>query len=65
MGKGGDEQVMWSTKDEEELARKVFKEHLQKGYLAIRRNNDGQTELIQTFDQNAEEIILTPPITGG
>ncbi|MBI4060138.1 MAG: hypothetical protein HY403_01780 [Elusimicrobia bacterium] len=68
MGRGGDARISWdkSKPDEVEAARKVFDDLRGKGYLGFTVTMDGDKgEQVTEFDQDAEKIILAPPIRGG
>ena len=68
LDKTGDTKLMWSkgSDDEVEAARETFTRLRKKGYLAYKVKKDGEKgEQIHEFDEDAERIILAPPMRGG
>lgn len=68
MGRQGDTRITWTrgNRDEVEAARRMFDELRGKGFLAFKVTRDGDKgEQILKFDQEAERIILAPPMRGG
>jgi len=65
----GDKRLIWRADDKESKAKAIeeFKERLKKGWLAFKvdPDNPGKGTLIKDFDENAEKIVLTPPVAGG
>jgi len=57
----------WETLKNEgiEEARRLFREHRDKGCLAFRLDAPGQQTPIESFDEAAPEILLVPAIRGG
>ena len=71
-GRRGDEPVVWDVevKEEVDAAKEKFSELLLGGHLAFSVNPKGdprgmQGELIREFDQDAERILMVPPLAGG
>jgi len=69
MGSAGDTKIMWSkdNTDEIEAARKQFNELKAKGFTAFRvvGKSGDKGEPMDTFDPDAERVILTKPMRGG
>lgn len=64
----GDTKIIWDNKNDEEVenARDQFKRLRKKGFLAYRVKKNGEkAEMITEFDEDAEKIILSPPLAGG
>lgn len=64
----GDSRFMWSkdNPDEVSAAKATFQKLKDKGYSAYKVKSDGtKGELIQTFDPDAEKIIMSPRMVGG
>lgn len=69
MGAKGDTKIIWDVANEDEVAnaRRTFADLRKKGYLAFRVNDDDASkgEQINRFDEEAEKMILAPPMQGG
>lgn len=68
MNSSGDLKTIWDRDraDEVGAARAQFNSMRAKGYMAYKVNRKGEKgEVIDTFDPNAETIILAPPLRGG
>jgi hypothetical protein len=64
----GDSRIQWDRNNPQQIAaaRARFDELKAKRYLAYKVDaKGGQGEVIQTFDPNAERIILHAPMIGG
>jgi hypothetical protein len=64
----GDMKIHWDSAKAEEVAtaKQSFDTWKKKGYAAYKMTARGDKgELIQTFDPEAEKIILAPPMVGG
>ena len=65
----GEKRLIWRADDKESKAKAIeeFKERLKKGWLAFRVNPDDPTKgtMLKEFDENADTIVLTPPVGGG
>lgn len=70
----GDEVLTWSKELVEEIngvvsvveAEKAFNKMKDAGYLSYKQDaNGGNAEVIQKFDQEAEEIVMSPAMQGG
>lgn len=68
----GDVRLTWEPGNTTDIAdaRQAFSDLRGKGYLAYkvtagRRGAEPQREQIRTFDPEAEQIVLTPPLRGG
>lgn len=64
----GDSTVEFNPQDLASVdhARNQFDQLRKKNYLAFLGGKDGKpAELIRAFDPNAENTVLTPPLTGG
>jgi len=60
--------VTWNVDNEDEVehARATFDEMRAKGYYAFRVRKGGERgERIQSFDPDAEQMILMPQLRGG
>jgi hypothetical protein len=59
-------EVSWSSVEEEELAKKVFEEYINRGYIAIGEDPEtGEPKLVRQFDAKYRKIDMWPPIYGG
>jgi hypothetical protein len=68
MGKEGDTKVIWAAANQAEVdtAKRTFDDLKKKGYAAFSVNPNGsQGAKIDTFDPQAEAIIMVPPMQGG
>lgn len=75
MSRCGDERVTWdqekaSAHDSEAVAavqeaERVFAQERAKGATAFRVNPGQPAERIDTFDREAEQIVLVPRVVGG
>ena len=68
MDERGDLKVIWDkhNPDEVQAARRQFDELKKKGYMAFSVDKSGEKgKKIEEFDEDAEKLILTPPIRGG
>lgn len=68
LGSQGDVKRIWdrSNPDEVQDARESFDRLKDRGFLAFRVNKDGtQGEQMDTFEPNAERMILVPQMQGG
>jgi len=65
----GDKQLVWRADDKEskEKALQEFKDRIKQGWLAFipKGDNPKQGKQIRDFDENAETIVMTPPVAGG
>ena len=68
----GDVRLTWEPGNTEDIAtaRRAFNDLRGKGYLAYKvragsRTREPTREQIRTFDPEAEQIVLTPPLRGG
>lgn len=65
----GDSKIIWNSENEDEVAaaRNQFNELVStKKFAAYRVNRAGNKgEQIRKFDQEAEAIIMVPPMVGG
>lgn len=69
MSMEGDTPLAWDINDNKsvEEAKKVFFDHIKKGYKAFRVNAKGEKGGwgITEFPLFAQEVILVPPFAGG
>ena len=67
LGRIGDVKLSWNAENEKEVtaAREIFDKRIREGWTAFREKMGIKGDKIRTFDQDAERIILIPPITGG
>lgn len=68
LGSMGDVKRIWdrTNPDEVEDARASFDRLRERGHLAFRVNKDGtEGEQMDTFEPNAERMILVPALQGG
>ena len=68
----GDVRLSWEhgNADDVATARRAFDDLRRKGYLAYkitagRRGAEAQRDQIRTFDPEAGQIVLVPPLRGG
>jgi hypothetical protein len=64
----GHKTVKWDRNEPDEVAsaRKDFEEFKKKGYSAFRTvDGDRRGERMETFDPNAEGLIMVAPLRGG
>jgi hypothetical protein len=63
----GDTKLTWDKSDPQSVsdATRAFVDLMTKGYAAFATKDGKKDEQIHTFDAEAEEIILVPPIAGG
>ncbi len=68
LGEKGDVKVEWDSDNPREVdfAKKIFKENLNKNFMAFRsKKSGGKGDQIREFDPYAEKIIFVPPMAGG
>lgn len=69
MDKTGDTKLRWdrNNRDEVENARRTFNELRGKGFIAysVPAKKSDQGEVLHTFDETAERIVMTPAMQGG
>lgn len=68
MGRSGDTKIIWDSEQEAEVdnARRTFDDLRAKGYAAFAVGRRGEkAEMVREFDQNAEKLIMVPPVAGG
>jgi hypothetical protein len=68
MNTTGDTKTIWDKNNPDEVAaaRATFDALKKKKYLAFSVASGGKKgELMTTFDPNAEQIIMSPPVAGG
>lgn len=67
MGRSGHNEVKWDKSDPTEvrIARRTFEKYRSLGYLAYRKNEGAEDEMITEFDPDAETIVFSPPMRGG
>lgn len=69
LGRRGDWKLEWNPKNklEVEQMRKTFDHNVKdKGFSAFKLDEKGNAgEQITRFDENAERIVLVPPMAGG
>ena len=66
--KAGDVKTIWDATRPEEVAqaRKVFNDLKAKRYLAYKVKANGEKGVVtETFDPDAEKIIMAPAMSGG
>ena len=65
---GGDTKIIWNSDNAEEVsnARRTFDDLKKKGFaaFAVKANGD-KGERIFAFDEDAEKLIMVPPLQGG
>lgn len=64
----GDTKLEWDSRnrDEVENARRTFSDLRGKGFLAFSVTGDSRKgELLNTFDEKAEKIVMSPAMAGG
>lgn len=67
LGKSGDTKISWDSRNEMEVAaaKETFEKRIEEGWSAFREKRGIKGDKIKIFDQDAERIILVPPISGG
>lgn len=67
LSRKGDMKISWNSENEAEIAaaRETFEKRKKDGWSAFREKLGSKGERINTFDPDAERIILVPPISGG
>lgn len=68
LGQAGDTKLIWDQRKSAEVqnARKTFDRLVDKGYLAYHVDAEGEkTKRMYEFDEDAEKMILVPPMVGG
>ncbi len=69
MSHKGDEKYIWDTTlpTSVEIAKKMFKEYRDKGYLAYKvvGEKGEKGEMMTEFDKDAGRVIFSPPMKGG
>ena len=69
MDRSGDTKVTWSRHDTDEVdnARRTFHDLRAKGFIAysVDPRNDRRGEVLHTFDETAERIVMSPAMQGG
>lgn len=66
--KAGDYKIIWNRHKDDEVkqARQSFDNLKKKGYSAYSVSDDGEKkDKITEFDENAERIIMVPPVRAG
>jgi hypothetical protein len=64
----GDDRVEWDPEvldDRMRRARALFDSKLRSGWFAFEAGREGGGTQLRSFDPNADEIVLQPPIAGG
>lgn len=64
----GDTKIIWDPAEEAEVtqARQTFAGLKEQGYIAYQVDVKGRKgDVVDTFDPDAEKLILAPPISGG
>jgi len=61
----GNIEFVWDARNDQEVeaAKKVFEEHIEQGYTALRYTSDGNVEMITRFDKEAEQIYIWQQIS--
>lgn len=69
MGTSGDTKLVWDSTNEDEVAnaRRTFNDLKAKGYAAFAVGPKGKPaeKIVGGFDEDAESLIMVPPIAGG
>lgn len=64
----GDTKLIWDCEkqDEVDAAKKMFSDMKKKGYIAYKVDRKGDKgEIMDSFDPEAEKIIMAPQMKGG
>jgi hypothetical protein len=64
----GDDEYEWEPSVNDERLRKaeeMFQESQRHGFFAYSRHHNGNTRVLDEFDPNAREILMTVPLHGG
>ena len=64
----GDTKVLWNSDNDDEIdaARETFNRLTKKGYAAFEVSATGKKgKKVDTFDPNAERLIMAPMMAGG
>jgi hypothetical protein len=64
-GMMGNVEFVWDARNDKEVeaAKKVFEEHIEQGYTALRYTSDGNVVIITSFDREAEQIYVWQQIS--
>jgi hypothetical protein len=67
LGKGGDMKISWNIRNETEVAaaKETFEKRIKERWSAFRDKAGIKGDKIESFDPEAERIVLVPPISGG
>ena len=67
LGKGGDIKMSWNSRNEIEVeaVKETFEKKIKDGWSAFKDKSGFKGEKIKIFDEDAERIVLVPPISGG
>ncbi len=67
LGKGGDMKISWNRENQTEVsaAKETFEKRIKEGWSAFRDKLGLKGDKIKIFDEDAERIVLVPPISGG
>jgi len=68
LGKCGDAEIRWDRADEESVkkARKAFERYVASRFLAFSTSHPrGDATMIDDFDPDAHEVVVTRPLIGG
>jgi hypothetical protein len=60
----GDDETQWDNEETAAIAKKVFDGLIGLGHAAFEKTPNG-TELVKSFNPDAEEIIISRPLVGG
>jgi hypothetical protein len=59
-------EVTWNTREDEEKCKKLFEEHIKRGYIGVKKDSKSdKIKVIYVFDPSAEEITIFPIRVGG
>lgn len=65
----GDTKLTWDSTNavERDNARRTFQDLKSRGFMAfsVKGKKGAKGEVLQSFDETAERIIMTPPLAGG
>ena len=67
LGKEGDLKISWNSANIEEIqvAKEIFEKKISQGWSAFKDKFGSKGDKVKVFDEDAERIVLVPPIAGG
>ena len=67
LGEKGDVKISWNRQNMSEVstAKEMFEKKIKEGWSAFKDKLGVRGDKIKVFDEDAERIVLVPPISGG